>query len=355
MAEISVRRWLFAVVALIALVGGACRGGGGGELVAGPDGERAASIQGAFLARAAERSGSTAHRLEFFLAVSGSGDGHAFSLDGATPLMTGVQDGDRFHFRMDLQTMFESMGFGGAGLPPELSSGDLSMEVAGDSSVFYIRSPLFAAIGEFAGGADTESMGPMDAFAELGDGWGKVDLAMLGGDLPPEIQQLLTGGQSYDPDQFLQLLADVADVEELGSATIRGVQTTGVRAEVSMADLLAAQGIDPDAVLKQLAADDASAAADADAIKGARFPIEAWTDADGYVRRIVVVMNEENFGQVMAASEAQEDLEGFAFSMTMTVEFFDYGDESITVEFPAESVELTAALMQAMQSSSFGG
>lgn len=287
----------------------------------------------AFLASAAERSADTSHRVEMFMSFSATTADETIDFESASPLATGVQTGDRFHYAMNLREMFLAMvdQFGGEEMPHEFTTMDLSMEFAGDPTVLYLRAPFLAAMGTEPGAA------PLGPFAALGDGWGKVDLSALGDLVPGDLAQLFGGAQAFDPRMFLDLLRDSSDVEELGSATIRGEAVTGLSATVSLEDLLDAQQIDREA-LGQLA-ESSGAVAEMSTI---RFPIEVWVNGTGQVARIVVAMSSDSLSDAaQAAGEDGSGLEGFGFNMTTAMDFFDYGHPDLAVEFPQDAVDLT--------------
>ncbi|MDA3041038.1 MAG: hypothetical protein O3C27_16210, partial [Actinomycetota bacterium] len=113
-------------------------------------------------------------------------------------------------------------------------------------------------------------------------------------------------GSATDPTQFLRQLEDAnADIEELGTETVRGVQTTHYRAVVDLAELQAT--LPPDQ------------AADLEESMGAGFdtlPMEFWIGDDGLVYRWSTTMDMS--GMVDAAGMG---------SMSMIYEMFDYGQD----------------------------
>lgn len=296
----------------------------------------------AFLASAAERSGAVAHRMEMFMSFSASAEGESVNFESDSPLATGVQVGDRFHFTMDLREMFTAMiqQFGGEEVPSEFASMDLSMEFAGDPTVLYLRAPFLEAMGAVSG---DPAAGP---FGALADGWGKVDLTALGEVLPGELTKLLGGAQAFDPSTLLDMLRDSADVEELGTRAIRGGDAAGLSATVSLGELLKAQGMDADALAGMAGGADVDAA-----LASMRFPIEVWVNSEGQIARIVVAMSSESLAA--AATAAGEDTSGFdglGFDMTTAMDFFDYG-ASLSVELPADAVDLTEAFRSMLATS----
>jgi hypothetical protein len=77
-------------------------------------------------------------------------------------------------------------------------------------------------------------------------------------------------------------------------------------------------------------------------------PVEAWIDDDGYVRRLAYEMD---LLEMFESAGLSDDLGGdvpdeFAYSFTM--DFFDYGDDSIAIEppDPDETVDITDAFLE---------
>jgi hypothetical protein len=289
------------------------------------DGERRVTmLDGAeatptYLAAAADRSTADAYRFE--QAVD-------FAIPGAeadaVPLVSGEVDDGRTHVRMDLGAMFESMSsmtasLGGE-LPPELLSGDLTMESLVDGTVVYLRAPMFATI---AAMDPTARLGP---FSQLGDGWGRFDVSAFDDLVPGDVTEALAGTDTADPDALVDLVRSAEEVEDLGRSERRGDEVAGLRAELTLRDLLVAQGADTSMMLS-------------DAFTDVVVPIEVWIDAEGYVREVEVDVD-----VAAVASSMGPDVPMEGFNMTTTVELFDHGDPSIEVVPPAEAVDLTGEL-----------
>jgi hypothetical protein len=81
-------------------------------------------------------------------------------------------------------------------------------------------------------------------------------------------------------------------------------------------------------------------------------PVEVWVDRDGLVRRVgfgfhrddvAESVGPETDGAVTAAPFVPADVD-------YTLDLFDYGDQSIDVEFPADVVDMTDAYRQMFES-----
>src|SRR5687767_13987391 len=147
-------------------------------------------------------------------------------------------------------------------------------------------------------GIGGEEMAPL---GELGDGWGRVDLTAFE-DLLPAGSAANLGGQGADPSAFLDLLEDVGHVEELGSETQDGVALTGYAADVSLADMMDAQGMAPEDMGSLFGAGGEEIG---EAVLEVEIPIEVWVDGEGYVRRMVM---EIGGPELLEAVESIEDV-----------------------------------------------
>jgi hypothetical protein len=138
-----------------------------------------------------------------------------------------------------------------AGLP-----GDASFELLLDGTVLYVNFPL------------------LTAFVPDAKEWLKVDLEQAAGIGGLDLSQL--GGN--DPTRYLEYLqATGAEVEEIGSEEVRGVETTHYSATVDLEEALELVPEDQRASVQALI--DAGTTA---------LPLDTWVDGDGLVRRIDV-------------------------------------------------------------------
>jgi hypothetical protein len=287
-----------------------------------------------YLTKVVEESTGQSYRYE--MTMSMDLDGEALEFDG--PIATGEFDGTRSHMQMDMGAMFEavmgSMG-GGEELPGGMSFDDMNIEYVVDTDAMYIRAPFFnAMLGDVPAEAAGElgaAGGLLDAFGRLGEGWGRVDVAALGDVAPGEAAGSLGGGQAYDPQVFLEMIRGSESAEELGTDEIDGVAVNGIAAEVSMADMLEAQGLSPDDL-----------AGGAEDTAGMSFPMEVWVDADDLIRRIHFTFDDESLADLDDVGDAGAGAPAMDGGVSMTMDFLDYGDD-ITVEVPSgdEVVDIT--------------
>lgn len=317
---------------------------GGGDVKTGEPGTFEASP--GYLRKVVDESEQQAHRFEVDAQIAMLGE--TIDIDG---MMTGEFDGTREHMVMDMGAMMEQMmgalGEDGGDLPSEFLGDDMTVETVVDSDAMYMRAPFFATLGSaMPSGEDLGEAGDLfDAFTQLDDKWGKVDLAELGDVLPGEAAGALGGGQTYDPSVFLDMIKASDDVKELGSDEIDGVTVTGLSANVSMADMLESQN---------MSADDLGT--DIGELGDVGFPMEVWIDGDGLIRRIKFSFDDETMTDIAESSgedipeEDLAELGGFGFGMTM--DFTDYGDDSITVEVPSgdEVVDITDEFVEGYES-----
>lgn len=299
-----------------------------------------------YLQRVVDQSADTAYRFE--MDANFSLGGAPIEIDG---LATGEFDGIRQHLTMDMGAMFDGMMGqlgGGEELPEEMEGlldGDMTIETVTDTDAMYMRAPFFSSMfGNVPADEVGEAGDLLNAFTSMGDGWGKVDLSELGDVLPGEAASALGGGQTYDPQVFLDMIKGSEGVEELGSDEIDGVSVNGLAADVSMAEMLEAQGMD-------------GATAGAEGLEDMTFPIEVWIDGEDQIRRVSFTFDGESLAD--AAEEAGEDIDDMdigsemdAFEFGMTMDFTDYGDESIEVTVPSgdEVVDITEDFVEGYES-----
>jgi len=119
------------------------------------------------------------------------------------------------------------------------------------------------------------------------------------------------------PIDFLAALEEAnADITELGTEEVRGVNTTHLRAVVDLAELDASLTDDERATLER----------DLGGLTVSEFPIEFWLDDQGLVRRYSMDFSE------LASAEGDIERAGMVF------EFFDYGADISIEAPPAEDV-----------------
>lgn len=342
------RRSTVAAALTVTLVGGGCADAAGGPdaAIGGEVGEFAATPE--YLAGVADATDGLNYRMSMDMTMIVEAEGESLDMGGT--LMTGEVEGERSTMTLDMGELFGDMAAqapADEAMPEELLDGDLTMEMVTDGSTLYMRAPFFTTMGEMAldAGASRDDLGPLGDLAALGEQWGRIDLT----EVSPSQVASAAGAQTSDPRAFLDVVTRGTDVHELGSETIDGVETRGLGATVTYGDMVEAQGMDADDVREQMSAGAGASGDDElaetfDGVLEAMFamemPVEVWVDDDDRVRRITLDMNmTEVLGA--AAEEAGEDLGDGGMSMAMVMDFSDYGDESIEVEIPTDSVDIT--------------
>lgn len=288
-------------------------GQGGADVEAGQPAGFAATKD--YLVGLVDDTADEAFRFEMAMDIEGLPSGMEM------PSMTGEQDGELMSMTMDMSAMAE-----GEDLPPGLDEDDLVMEMAGDATTMYMRAPFLGALADESEVARQPEW--MRQFVEgLAQGWVSIDLSALG-DLGRGQAAGAVGGSGMDPQMMLDLVRAADSVTELGEDVVRGVPVTGLGTEMTLADMIGAQGGDPAAVPRQMA----------DIVVA----MEVWVDSDGLIRR--VDLGYELDGELLGAGAPSSI--GFGF----TLDFFDYGDDSIEVELPTDAVDVTDAFRQLVES-----
>jgi hypothetical protein len=336
------RRQAAVAATLMALVGGACA-----DEADGPDAATGAEVgdfaaTSEYLAGVAEATDGLSYRMSMDMTMAFSFEGEGSEVGGT--LLTGEVDGDTSSMTMDMGELFGDVP--GAGLP----EGGLTMEMVTDGTTLYLRAPYFTTMAEemLAQGATRADLGPLGDLAALGDEWGSIDLAQIS---PSEVASA-AGAQSTDPRAYLDMAARGTDVHELGDETIDGVDTRGLGATITYGDLIEAQGQDADDVREQMAAAAGAGAGPGgeefaeiyDQLLEGMFamdvPVEVWVDGDDRVRRIEVDLDMTGLMAGMAEA-AGEDAGDAGMSAEMVMDFTDYGDESIDIDIPEASQDIT--------------
>jgi hypothetical protein len=340
------QRWVVAVAASAAAAMaavGCAREAGGPDVATGEDapaedvvgadiGEFAATSE--YLVDVADATEGQTYRVAVDVAMTMAGGAQGFNIDGT--LMTGEVDGEMSHMALDMGVIFDDMAGqlpAGEAPPAELLDGDLSMEMITDGTTLYLRAPFFASLADMAAAEGASGgLGPMGDLAELGDSWGSIDLARVS----PSAVASAAGAQSADPAAFLEFVRQADDVHELGTDTIDGEEVRGLGATLSYEDMLAAQGTD---IESQMSLPDSAMGP----LRALEVPIEVWIDGDDQVRRISISFDlSDMLGDVVSDPSAPSVAMDFATTMT----FSDYGDESIEIQVPDASVDLTDAFVE---------
>ncbi len=131
-----------------------------------------------------------------------------------------------------------------------------------------------------------------------------VEINLTGGHMPGGLPFAASPfGTPADPSQILSSLEGVSSsVTQVGSATIRGVQTVHYRVMIDLAKALAEMG------------PKAGAGAFMRALGGPLVPAQVWVDATGLVRRVSVTLTPRKHSGVPAGAQ-----------FTEMVDFYDFG------------------------------
>lgn len=325
---------LLALCLPIALVAAFVKGSDDDDTRTTDDGDVAADTtagepdDGDFFALAAEQTAAATHyRYEMSMEFGSASEEQLF--DG--PLATGERAGDRDRFVMDQSDLMAMVD----GAPVE---GDLTMEIITEPGVQYLRAPLFTTISEGLGDLFPPEMKPL---LDLGDGWGRIDLDAVGA--ATGIPSDLTGSTQLDPADALAMMeAAVGSQREVGTSEVRGDAVTDYAATITFADL-AGDGMDPaimGSFLPQFDDDEEFQTA-FDAMFDAPLELTISIDGEGFVRRLAMDLRKS----MLAIGEAlgEDPVGALGFSYVQIIEFYDYGDESITIEVPPieETTDLT--------------
>jgi hypothetical protein len=352
------RRWWPLVPALVvATLGAACgdeaddasgSGGSGGEVVTGDVDFEAT---GRFLAAASQRTMDVPYEFEMSMAMQASGGGDEIDIEA--PLIAGAQDGERYGYRMDMGPWIEetaSQTGRDIGLPMD----ELTMDMVGDRETLYLRAPMYAALAE--SGA---SLGPAAELAVLDDQWGRVDLTALGDLSLTNVQSTAGSPGGADPRALLDVVSGAEGVEELGTDEVDGTGVNGLGADVSLGEMLEAQGLSADRFVDQMSANlgmpsgasEAEAGEVMDTIVRTDIPFEVWVDGSGYVRRVAYEFNLlEMFSGLPGISD---QIEGFTMGTTM--DFSGYGEDVEIETPPADAVDVTDVYRRLLEAGQAGG
>ena len=249
-------------------------------------------------------------------ALTGCAGGDALSLDPVARAAeaTAKTTSSRFAFSASMDVADAgSMSFQGYGLdngkdksgwmsmhfdlPPEaqaqFGAADPGMEMmfeGGHGLVMYMRSSLF------------------DREVPSGK-WVKMDVAALARKDGVDLNALMNANQA-DPSQTLRLLTASSGARATGQATVRGVRTTHYAFRIDLQRLLKEnKGLERFGLMSG----------------SSSIPAEAWIDAQGRVRRLVVSMSlDAGLGAPM--------------TMTMTEDLYDFGVEANVTPPPADMV-----------------
>lgn len=203
--------------------------------------------------------------------------------------------------------------------------GDGETSVIQSGRIVYLRLPL---------------MGMVDP--SLDGRWIRIDGSKIDA-LEPGGPGSATGGVITDPAALLGYLRGIgADLTTVGTEVIDGVETTHVRAVVSVRDALDAAGADRDRMEQALRGLGGRLG---EAIEALSMPFDVYVDADGYVRRLAITYDLP-FPDLLASleepSSSQSPAPGSArtITTTLTIDYFDLGEPvEISDPGPGEYVD----------------
>jgi hypothetical protein len=259
--------------------------------------------------------------------------GQSLAISPSEPLASGESDGTRQRTLIDLGVMFDAFAadlgdeqgadLGDLDMLTAFFGDDFGIETIVDGTTISMRAPMLGMLGMLGAFAGDAIPGGL---AELGDGWGMVDLATVPG-LSAEDIAALTGAQGgSSPDQILALLEDLGSVAEVGRATIDGDATTHYRAvidveaaiESGVAEFEALGPVDPDDIASMF---------------GDGPVVDLSIDEAGNLRRLA-----------LAITGTEPSGEG-SFAAGTTIDMFDHGAD-ITIDVPADAIDLTDAFAE---------
>jgi len=319
MTRSTIRRSLAVLVAAVVLGSAGCGvqaqdgagrvSAGGSGTTAGSTGKTgssrapaAGSLEGtagaSALAKAASATGDVkTEKVKMTMAIQGIPTAGDLSIEANGEFDNAAKQG---HMTLDMGDVFGSLGEdGGSSLP----KGAGTMEMVVDGTTIYLKSPLF-------------SMSSDD-----GKPWQKVDAGTFSKD-----GGALAGSAQSDPGAFLDFLKGAGGkVTEVGTEQVRGVETTHVKTDIDLKQLLdQAAGDQKDELRKQL---EGLGAGDVDLPS---IPADAWIDGDGYVRKFSMAFD---FSKLAGSSSGAAAAELDGAKMTMTVELYDF-DQPVDITIP---------------------
>jgi hypothetical protein len=356
---------LGACVAGTLLVVAAC---GSGTDQARPEGFEATP---AFLRTVATTSASEAFRFEAWISFDGD------AVPDRAPVIAGEHRDGNVAMYTDVAAICEVLLDALDEEPPDdsplpdlLDEADFTLEsiYMDGPEHLYLRVPFLEDLAD-------DDLEPLDRkikeLVAATDGWMAVDFTQVTVLTPADLTRAMSAGQGEDPIAMADMVAVAASAEEIGTQEIHDEATVGIAADVAMSDLMQAEGRDRDEYRKQTTEvppdivdampDDAREEIErAAAFRGVWFdamvamtvPIEVWIDAEGYARRVGYTVDIGDALARAADTAADLDDEDIAeleelaaetgdLAMTVTMDFFDFGDPTIDVQPPANAADVT--------------
>jgi hypothetical protein len=164
---------------------------------------------------------------------------------------------------------------------------DITLELIAAGAYFYVRGGPFT---ELAGGKER---------------WIRI----------PDTEPSFNLGQN-DPSKMLEYLRATSEVEERGSGTVRGVETTHYEARIQLDKVADRVSLEAARTLKQIT----------QGVGIKEIPLEVWVDKDSLVRRLKL------------------DWHPKGGSFVMEMELFDFGDAQIHVPDASETISFAKLL-----------
>lgn len=223
--------------------------------------------------------------------------------------------------------------------------GDQTVEITAQGALDFAEgdSQLTLALPEGAGELEIRSIGstlylkaPPEAAAALGGGdtpWISIDLAQAG---MGQLGSALGGGlPTQNPGQMFGFLAGISgELQEVGTETIGGVETTHYSATVDLAALAQAQGTggaEATAALEEL-------------LGTSTLPVDVWIDGENLIRQVKMVI----------PISGQGEIPGGQVSLVQTLS--EFGAPVDITAPPADQVtDITAELVEQISEVPSGG
>jgi hypothetical protein len=284
--------------------------------------DSAVSVDAAFDAHALAASAdhtTEAHTGKAHLTMSIGMTGPGRSSSTPSPLSLSVTGDGSYDSAAGLSSMTVDLGSALSGLLGRARSDSTlgatasqTMETIRHDQVTYLRTPMLSTIDP-----------------ALADKWIKVDTNQLAplGTAKQSTSPLSSFPGMGDPSAFLDYLKGAGgEVTTVGHEQVDGVDTTHVHATLSMKQAHDAAGADRDKLNESLKNMPGGIGA---SIESLTLPVDAYVDADGYVRRIAIDYDFgdlfKSLGDKPAGPTGSSMPSGLGMTMTLTVDFSDFG------------------------------
>lgn len=234
----------------------------------------------------------------------------------------GTSAADTASFSMDMVTEVDE---GDAGMDMTIT-GDGVIDFANDMARMEMNMPGLGGTLETVVDGDTVYTLMPGMFTAGEDQWIRQESAGAS-----EMGMGPAGGLGNDPTDVVEALEAIdGEVTDLGEDEVRGADVQGYGFTVTGTDLVD----DPEAP---------------ESLAGIEVPTEAWLDADDRLRRMVTEMDlgemmeavTEELPEQEGAPEVGGMMQALSGTMTMTVEFFDFG-EAVDIAVPDDAEVIDA-------------